>query len=90
MVKNRLKFIRNYVKVMVMMQCLELQSGSGSKSSKKGCTDVHDESHSGHPSVITEEIVTTVQDKIWKDHSIKISELHECFPRVRCGIVKDC
>ncbi len=64
------------------------------KKYQEFCTDLHDESHSGCPSVIMEEIINAKQDKIWKDHRVKMSKLCEYFPQMSCGtlfeIVKNC
>ncbi len=49
------------------------------KKFQEDCTNVHDESHSGHPSAITQEIVDAVWNKILKDCRVKISKLSESW-----------
>ncbi len=64
------------------------------KKFQEGHLDVYDESHSDNLSVIMEEIVNTIESRIWKDHRVKISALCAHFPQVSHGtlfdIVKNC
>jgi transposase len=47
---------------------------------KDGQTDVHDEERSGRPSVVSDDLVQSVDQKICERRGLKISELSCEFP----------
>ncbi|GFU43780.1 HTH_48 domain-containing protein [Trichonephila clavipes] len=49
---------------------------------KNGRTYVHDEEKSGRPSVVTDELVAKVDEKIREDHHFTITVLSLSFPHV--------
>ncbi len=55
------------------------------KKFREGCIEARDESHRVDSSVIIEDIIDAVQDSIWKDHLVKLSELCEGSPQVSHG-----
>lgn len=56
---------------------------------KEGQTNVHDEERSGRPSIITEQLVESVKEKILGDHRVTISDLVNLFPDVSRGTIHD-
>ncbi len=54
---------------------------------KKGCTDVHDNSRSSRQSVISEELVDTVNELTREDHRIQVREVHARFPAISLGTI---
>lgn len=49
---------------------------------KNGRTNVHDEERSGRPSIVTDEIVSKVDEKIKEDRRFTITELSLSFPQI--------
>ncbi len=49
---------------------------------KKERTDIHDESRSVQPSVISKELVNAVNELIREDRRIQVREVHDCIPAV--------
>ncbi|KAJ4425723.1 hypothetical protein ANN_27919 [Periplaneta americana] len=47
-----------------------------------GRTNVHDETRPGHPSLITEDLKTKVNDRILQDRRTSLDELHIAFPDI--------
>lgn len=54
---------------------------------KDGRTSVHDEERSGRPSLITDDLVTKVDEKIQENRRFTISSLSELFPQVSRSVV---
>lgn len=52
------------------------------KEFKEGRTDTHDEERSGRPSVVSEELVQQVDEKIRSDRRVTLDSLHEMFPHI--------
>lgn len=52
------------------------------KEFKEGRTDTHDEERSGRPSVVLEELVQQVNEKIRSDRRVTLDSLHEMFPHI--------
>ncbi|XP_039618307.1 protein GVQW3-like, partial [Polypterus senegalus] len=51
------------------------------RSFKEGRTDTHDEEKSGRPSLVSEELLQQVDEKIRSDRCVMIDTLHEMFPQ---------
>lgn len=49
---------------------------------KNGRTNVHDEEKSGRPSIVTDELVAKVDEKVRENRRFTITELSLCFPQV--------
>ncbi|GFX40649.1 HTH_48 domain-containing protein [Trichonephila clavipes] len=49
---------------------------------KNGRTNVHDEEKSGRPSIVTDELVAKVDEKISENRRFTITELSPSFPQV--------
>lgn len=49
---------------------------------KSGRTNIHDEGRSGRPSVVTDELVQRIDEKIRENRGLSISELSEQFPQI--------
>lgn len=49
---------------------------------KNGRTNVHDEAKSGRPSIVTDELVVKVDEKVRENRRFTITELSLCFPQV--------
>jgi hypothetical protein len=49
---------------------------------KNGRTNVHDEERSGCPSIMTDDLLAKVDEKIRENHRFTITELLLCFPQV--------
>uniref|UniRef100_A0A8C5RFZ3 Transposase n=1 Tax=Laticauda laticaudata TaxID=8630 RepID=A0A8C5RFZ3_LATLA len=49
---------------------------------KNGRTNVHDEQRSGHPSIVTDELVTKADDKIHENRCFTVTELSLSFPQI--------
>ena len=49
---------------------------------KNGRTNVHDEEKSGRPSIVTDDLVAEVDEKIRENRRFTITELSQCFPQV--------
>ena len=54
---------------------------------KDGRTNVHDEERSGRPSVITDDVVQKVDEKVTENRRFTISSLSEAFPQVSRSVV---
>ena len=46
---------------------------------KNGRTNVHDEERSGRPSIVTDDLLAKVDEKIRENHRFTITELSLCF-----------
>jgi len=49
---------------------------------KNGRTNVHDEEKSGRPSIVTDDLVAKVDEKIRENRRFTITELSLCFPQI--------
>jgi hypothetical protein len=49
---------------------------------KNGRTDVHDQEKSGRPSIVTDDLVAKVDEKVRESRRFTITELALCFPQV--------
>ncbi|KAL4126648.1 hypothetical protein QTP88_010857 [Uroleucon formosanum] len=49
---------------------------------KNGRTNVHDEEKSGRPSIVTDDLVAKVNEKIRENRRFTITELSLCFPQI--------
>jgi hypothetical protein len=54
---------------------------------KHGQTNVHDEEGSGRPSVVSDDLVHSVDQKICERRHFTISELSCEFPHISCTVV---
>lgn len=56
---------------------------------KNGRTSVHDESRSGRPSLVTDELVAKINEKIRGNRRFTITELSEHFPQISRSLVHE-
>lgn len=56
---------------------------------KNGRTNVHDEDRSGRPSLVTDELVMKINDKIREDRRFTITELLKHFPQISRSLVHE-
>ena len=49
---------------------------------KNGRTNVHDEERSGRPSIVTDDLLAKVDEKIRENRRFTITRLSLCFPQV--------
>jgi hypothetical protein len=49
---------------------------------KNGRTNVHDEERAGQPTVVTQELVQMIDEKVRENHRFTISELSHQFPQI--------
>lgn len=49
---------------------------------KNGLTNVHDEEKSGRPSIVTDDLVAKVDEKIHENRRFTIMKLSLCFPQI--------
>lgn len=49
---------------------------------KNGRTNVHDEERNGRPSIVTDDLLAKVDEKIRQNRRFTITELSLCFPQV--------
>lgn len=54
---------------------------------KNGRTNVHDEEKSGRPSIVTDELVASVNEMIRSNRRFTITELSLCFPQISRTVV---
>uniref|UniRef100_A0A670ZEW1 Histone-lysine N-methyltransferase SETMAR n=1 Tax=Pseudonaja textilis TaxID=8673 RepID=A0A670ZEW1_PSETE len=56
---------------------------------KNGQTKVHDEQRSGRPSIVTDELVVKVNDKIHENCCFTVTELSISFPQISHGLLHE-
>ncbi|XKL61874.1 hypothetical protein PGB90_001707 [Kerria lacca] len=59
------------------------------KQFQEGRTNLHNENRSGCPSIITEELVNSVQEHILNGHRLTISDLYNLYPDLSIGTMFD-
>ncbi|RZF32901.1 hypothetical protein LSTR_LSTR004292 [Laodelphax striatellus] len=58
-----------------------MSDGMVRKWVRDGRTNVHDEERSGRPSVVNEDLVQKVDEKVRDNRRFTISSLFDCFPQ---------
>lgn len=54
---------------------------------QEGRTNVHDEPKSGRPSVITDDLVNQINEKVRENRKFTITDLSDCFPQISRSLV---
>ncbi|GBM56337.1 hypothetical protein AVEN_60318-1 [Araneus ventricosus] len=79
-------FTNRFVKFTELLPCVKAKCVSGSDF-KAGRDNVHDDSRSGRPSVIMDDMVASVEAKILENRLFTISTLSSDFPEVSRSVL---